>query len=59
MRRAKELVELFEKKESFEWMGTKGLGKSKKKVDEVKQRYAQKHLEERQRLARSRQLGAR
>jgi hypothetical protein len=59
MRRAKELVQLFEKKENFRLMGTTGLGKSKARVDEVVQRYAEKHIVERQRIAQSRQLGAR
>lgn len=59
MRRAKELVELFEKKDYFTYMGTTGLGKSKKRVDEVVQRYAKKDLEARQRVAHARQLGVR
>lgn len=59
MRRAKELVELVEKKEYFTYMGTTGLGKSKKRVDEVVQKYAKKDLEERQRVAQARQSGVR
>ena len=56
MRRAKELVALFEKKENFRQMGTTGLGRAKEKVDEVVQKYAQKQLDDRQRAARGRQL---
>jgi hypothetical protein len=59
MLRAKELVELFEKKEDFRHMGTTGLGKSKARVDEVVQRHAQKHMEERQRVAKARQFRVR
>jgi hypothetical protein len=57
MRRAKQLVELFEKKENFRQMGTTGLGKARERVDEVVHKYAQKQLDERQRVARVRQLG--
>ena len=59
MHRARVLVDLFEKKENFRYMGTTGVGKAKQKVDEVVQRYSQKHMEERQRLAQARQLRVR
>jgi hypothetical protein len=58
MRRAKELMELFEKKEGFRQMGTTGLGKAKEKVDEIVQRYAENLTEEKQNAARAKQLGA-
>ena len=56
MRRARELVTLFEKKEDFRQMGTTGLGRAKEKVDEAVQKYAQKQLDERQRVAKGRHL---
>ena len=57
MRRAKELVELFEKRENLMQMGTSRLGKSKARVDEVVQKYAQKHIDMKERAARARQAG--
>lgn len=56
MRRAKELMELFEKKEGFRQMGTVGLGRAKENVDEIVQRYTDKYNEEKQRATRARYL---
>lgn len=54
MRRAKELVTLFEAKDNVRRLGTEGLGKSKKRVDELAKKYHEKQVEERQRAAKGR-----
>jgi hypothetical protein len=41
----------------FQEMGDTGLGRAKERVDKVMAKYAQKDLEERERLAKARHLG--
>jgi hypothetical protein len=59
MKRAKTLLELFERRGKFKQMGDTGLAKSKERVDAVVARYAKKDLEEKERVARARYLGPR
>ena len=49
-------MELFEKREDFRQMGTTGLGKSKARVSEVAERYAQKDVGEEERRRKGEQL---
>lgn len=55
MRRAKELAELCERRESFAEVSSAGLAKARRKVDLVVERYAGRALEEREKVARVRQ----
>ena len=58
MRRARTLMELFEMRGKFKLMGDTGLTRAKERVDAVVSRYAEKELEEREKVARARHLGA-
>ncbi len=57
MRRARTLVELFEMRGKFQQIGDAGLTRAKERVDAVVSRYAEKELEEREKVARARYLG--
>lgn len=57
MRRADELVSLYGMRGKFQEMGDKGLGRAKERVDEVMERYAKIDLEEKEKVAKTRQLG--
>jgi hypothetical protein len=48
MCRAKELLRLFEKREAFRQMGTTGLGRAKREVEEVRERFARRSMAERE-----------
>jgi len=57
MKRARTLIELFEMRGKFKQMGDTGLTRAKERVDAVVSRYAEKELEEREKVARARHLG--
>lgn len=57
MNRARTLMELFEMRGKFKQMGDTGLTRAKERVDAVVSRYAEKELEEREKVARARHLG--
>ncbi|KAE8441343.1 hypothetical protein EG329_005492 [Mollisiaceae sp. DMI_Dod_QoI] len=58
MKRAKTLLELFEMRGKFKQMGDTGLTRAKQRVDNVVERYAKMELEEKEKAAKARQMGA-
>ncbi|CZR51188.1 uncharacterized protein PAC_01063 [Phialocephala subalpina] len=58
MKRAKTLLELFEMRGKFKQMGDTGLTRAKQRVDNVVEKYAKMELEEREKAAKARHLGA-
>ncbi|KAE9381493.1 hypothetical protein N431DRAFT_425068 [Stipitochalara longipes BDJ] len=57
MDRARTLMELVEMRGKFKEMGDTGLTRAKERVDAVVAKYAEKELEEREKVARARHLG--
>ncbi|KAF8854933.1 hypothetical protein BDZ45DRAFT_676556 [Acephala macrosclerotiorum] len=58
MKRAKTLLELFEMRGKFKQMGDTGLTRAKQRVDNIVDKYAKMDLEEREKAAKARHLGA-
>jgi hypothetical protein len=57
MKRARTLIELYEMRGKFKQIGDTGLTRAKERVDAVTSRYAEKDLQEREKVARARHLG--
>jgi hypothetical protein len=56
--RAKELLKYYEKRDKLRDMGITGLKRSQERVNAVLSKQEQKELEEREKVARKRRLGA-
>lgn len=57
LRRARTLLNLFEQRGRFKQMGDVGLLRSKERVDVVAARYAERDLEEKEKVLKARRLG--
>ncbi|PMD52002.1 uncharacterized protein K444DRAFT_249533 [Hyaloscypha bicolor E] len=57
IKRARTLIELYEMRGKFKQIGDTGLTRAKERVDAVISRYAEKDLQEREKVARARHLG--